>query len=298
MKVPRKIWKRFGIRRLSFKDYVLNYFFKIRYQYYRLFTSKLINWSDLDKKGMINTFEDDFDEISWGGNKNDKWIVGEHWGKFHKKKPNVYYGEPVLVENESHALFTVKHNPKLFIMNSGKILIPFEVSLLSTAKSFKQKYGRFECRMTLPVGKGVWPAFWMWGSTWPPEIDIIEAYGDNNGLDTKYQEINMHYGSDVQKNRSHIKPWMIKVDNNKTVGKTYHEFAVEWKPNIIEFYTNGVKIYQYTNKKVLDKWFNSEDANMWMIINNSLRDGFIKDDNTEFYSEFKVDYIRAYKFIK
>jgi beta-glucanase (GH16 family) len=56
---------------------------------------------------------------------------------------------------------------------------------------FDQKYGRFEARIKLPLGKGLWPAFWMLGSNiqtapespdnpntvpWPycGEIDIME----------------------------------------------------------------------------------------------------------------------------
>lgn len=286
------------MRRLTFKDYVINILLKIRFKFYRLiWKSKLKNQSSLQKKGFELTFEDDFDELSWGTSQDSyKWIVGEHWGKFHPNRLNVHYGEPKLVKNESHALFTVKHNPKEFTRQGKKIEIPFEVSLLSTNKSFRQQFGRFECRMTLPVGRGVWPAFWMWGSTWPPEIDVIEAYGNNNGLDTKYQEINLHYGHDDTNNRSHMRSWALKVDNNKGVGKNYHEFAVEWKPNKIIFYTDGVKVFQYTKKTVLDKWFNSDEANMWIVINNSLKDGFVNSNEINFYSEFKVDYIRAYKF--
>ncbi|MFW6246797.1 MAG: glycoside hydrolase family 16 protein [bacterium] len=300
MKLPRRIWIKFKIKKLSLKDYFVNFLMKLRFQFYRIFlNSKIKNyWSSANKKGMELTFEDDFDEVSWGNvGENYKWVIGEHWGRFHPDKPNVHYVEPTLIENESHALFRVKHNPKIFTSNGEEILIPFEASLLSSAKSFRQKYGRFECRMTLPVGRGAWPAFWLWGSTWPPEIDVIEAIGDKNGLDTKFQEINLHYGRHSLNNREDLRPWSIKLDNNRTVGKYYHEFAVEWSPNKIEFFTDGIKVFQYTNKEILDKWFNTDDANTWIVINNSLRDGFVRDNETMYYTDFKVDYIRAYKFL-
>ncbi|NND12220.1 MAG: glycoside hydrolase family 16 protein, partial [Flavobacteriaceae bacterium] len=43
---------------------------------------------------------------------------------------------------------------------------------LLTKGLFDQKYGRFEARMRLPYGQGMWPAFWMLGSnidevSWP-----------------------------------------------------------------------------------------------------------------------------------
>ena len=67
-----------------------------------------------------------------------------------------------------------------------------KVSSLSQ-KSFKQQYGRFECRMTIPHEKYVWPAFWMWGSTWPPEIDVHELYGGKDGKKAGRQEMGLHY---------------------------------------------------------------------------------------------------------
>lgn len=49
---------------------------------------------------------------------------------------------------------------------------------------FEQIYGRFEARMKLSRGKGMWPAFWMLGNDikskgWPAcgEIDIMENIG-------------------------------------------------------------------------------------------------------------------------
>ena len=56
---------------------------------------------------------------------------------------------------------------------------------IKTQAHFAQAYGRFEARMQLPAGKGIWPAFWLLGDSigtvgWPGagEIDILEAIGD------------------------------------------------------------------------------------------------------------------------
>src|SRR5215470_18241893 len=55
---------------------------------------------------------------------------------------------------------------------------------LLTKGKFEQKYGRFEARIKIPFGQGIWPAFWMLGNDisqvgWPTcgEIDIMENVG-------------------------------------------------------------------------------------------------------------------------
>jgi beta-glucanase (GH16 family) len=55
--------------------------------------------------------------------------------------------------------------------------------ILTTQGSFSQKYGYFEIRAKIPVGVGVWPAFWMLADDggWPPEIDVMEGRGQEIG---------------------------------------------------------------------------------------------------------------------
>jgi hypothetical protein len=55
--------------------------------------------------------------------------------------------------------------------------------ILTTQSSFSQKYGYFEIRSKIPVGTGVWPAFWMLADDggWPPEVDVMEGRGQVPG---------------------------------------------------------------------------------------------------------------------
>ena len=55
--------------------------------------------------------------------------------------------------------------------------------ILTTQGVFSQKYGYFEIRARIPVGTGVWPAFWLLADDggWPPEIDVLEGRGQQIG---------------------------------------------------------------------------------------------------------------------
>lgn len=290
--------KQITIRRMTLTDLILNIFFKIRFWFYRNFyKKKLKNISPLEKENLEITFEDDFNEKSWGkASEHKKWGIGEGWGIFHPDKTSVYYGEPTL-NLDSTATFTVKHNPKTFPddhRTGNPITIPFEVSLLSTQKSFRQQYGRWECRCTIPFDPGVWPAFWMWGSTWPPEIDVFELYGNKDGKTAGKQKMAMHFGSDDQGNRSSTRAWGVWIEKKpkKVAPPKFHEFVCEWSPDKIEFTTNGVKIMRFTHKKTLE-WFNANIAQMWVVVNHSIQEKY--EYSEDYTSEFLVDYVRVYK---
>ena len=48
-----------------------------------------------------------------------------------------------------------------------------------TKNRFSQTHGKWEARIDLPTGQGIWPAFWMLreNNPWPGEIDIMELVG-------------------------------------------------------------------------------------------------------------------------
>ena len=60
---------------------------------------------------------------------------------------------------------------------------PYVASMISTERTFAQRYGYWELRLRLPaVGKGHHVAVWLLpeDGSWPPEIDIMEVVGDDS----------------------------------------------------------------------------------------------------------------------
>jgi Ca2+-binding RTX toxin-like protein len=65
--------------------------------------------------------------------------------------------------------------------------IRYATGMISTAQTWAQTYGYVEIEARIPRGQGRWPAFWLSfaGPGWPPEIDVMEAYGAGFLLPTK-----------------------------------------------------------------------------------------------------------------
>ena len=279
---------------LSLIDRMYNIYLKSKFYTIRtLFPNLLNNNSDFNKKGWLNTFNDDFDKISWNNDRNKKWGVGEHWGSFNNNNKSIYFAPPKEIK-DSCAVMTIEYKPKSFNNNGERITIPFAASWLSSNKTFRQKHGRFECRMTLPMEKWTWPAFWTWGPSWPPEIDVIEAYGRKDGKDVVNQEINLHWGNRDDGTKSSLRAWKIQVDNwDENLNERFHEFAVEWDEDKIDFFTDGIHVFRFRNKKILDEFFNK--GPQWVLVNHNIQGWNIPSSEREnYYSEFLVDYVRVY----
>src|SRR5690606_25523503 len=101
----------------------------------------------------------------------------------------------------------------------------FTSAKIKTLGLFRHTYGRYEARMRLPQGRGLWPAFWMLNvnNQWPMsgEIDIMEYRGDLTG------QVNgtLHYGSAWPDNQHDGGTYTLPTGN---FFEEWHTFAVEW----------------------------------------------------------------------
>ena len=290
-----------------------NKFYQIRYKFYNRFCKrKLKNHSPAEKPGKELVFEDDFDEVSWSRKSSDdwrKWGIGEHWGSFHPANGRSWWTEPVLNGDSTISLQT-RPEPKTFYRKEGsnywysppvnfdpveELTVPYSVGGISSAHKnpdgeniFKQQYGRWECRCKVPSDKGVRSAYWMWGSTWPPEIDVFEIDGRRDHSD---QKINLHYGKTVDGTKDSI---------GSTLGAQrrdgeWQEYVLEWSPGKIEMYTDGIKIFRCTTEEII-KWYDDPIAQMWVLVYQSVIGDTVKEpDENGIISEFIVDYVRVYK---
>jgi beta-glucanase (GH16 family) len=165
---------------------------------------------------------------------------------------------------------------------------------LKTEGLFEQQYGRFEARIRLPYGKGLWPAFWLLGNdcdvnTWPQcgEIDIMEYLGDSP---TKI--FGSVHGPGYSGGEAETKEYSLVNDRFDT---GFHIFGIEWSPNYINYYVDGDLYNQITPDDVDGEWV--FDHPFYIIMNVAVGGSFPGSPNTEtvFPQTMVVDYVRVYQ---
>lgn len=168
---------------------------------------------------------------------------------------------------------------------------------IKTKGVFEQKYGRYEAKIKLPWGQGLWPAFWLLGDDsngsviWPQigEIDIMEYRGQQPTI--------VHgsiHGPGYSAGEAITKSYSLPNDRFDT---DFHIFGIEWGPNYINYYVDDVLYNQITPSSLPAgaEWvFN--DNNFYIILNLAVGGSFVGSPNTQtvFPQEMIVDYVRVY----
>jgi beta-glucanase (GH16 family) len=167
---------------------------------------------------------------------------------------------------------------------------------MKTQGKFEQAYGRFEARMRLPYGQGLWPAFWMLGNNiqragWPAcgEIDIME----NIGREPTLVHGTIH-GPGYSGASGIGAPYAL---TSGTFADGFHVFAVEWEPNQIRWYVDG-NLYQTRTPADLpagSSWV--FDHPFFMLLNVAVGGYWPGDPDatTVFPQKMYVDYVRVYR---
>jgi beta-glucanase (GH16 family) len=172
--------------------------------------------------------------------------------------------------------------------------MPFTSARLKTQGLFEQAYGRFEARIKMPWGPGIWPAFWLLGSNietvgWPQcgEIDIMEYRGQQPNL------INgTVHGPGYSGGASVTKSYGFQ---NNRFDVDFHLFAVEWGKDYLRFYVDDVLYQEIKPEDLLGPWvFNNS---FFMILNVAVGGNYVgfPTSETPFPQSMVIDYVRVYK---
>ena len=173
----------------------------------------------------------------------------------------------------------------------------FTSARMNTKGIFAQAYGRFEARMKMPWGPGIWPAFWMLGAnidevSWPQcgEIDIMEYRG---------QEPNLVHGS------LHGPGYSGGAAITKSFGFSndrfdvdFHVFAIEWGEDYIDYYVDDNLYQRIVPEDVSGEWVYQQP--FFIILNVAVGGNYVgfPTPQTSFPQTMLVDYVKVFKEVK
>jgi beta-glucanase (GH16 family) len=166
---------------------------------------------------------------------------------------------------------------------------------IKTKDLFEKTHGRFEARIKLPEGQGIWPAFWLLGAdidevSWPAcgEIDIMEYLGHEPNVLHGTIHGPGHFGGGAITRRH------VLAQGGFNLG--FHVFAVEWSEDAITWMVDGLAFLTVTPADLPRGATWVYDHPFFVILNVAVGGRWpgAPDDSTVFPQTMLVDYVRVY----
>jgi beta-glucanase (GH16 family) len=203
-----------------------------------------------------------------------RWETSVPWGNTTQGEQQ-YYTPAAL--SQSGGVLTITASRKA---TNGK---PYASGAISSPHSYKFTYGYAEIRAQVPAGNGLWSAFWLLGTV-PgrnEEVDILEVLGS----DPTVGFASLHYGVAGNGKKS------VGSYRNADCSEGFHTFAVDWEPEHMIWYVDGVERRRLTA--------NIPTQPMYLIANLSVGTpgSWAGSPNryTAFPAQLKIDYIRVFE---
>lgn len=251
------------------------------------------------------TWSDDFDGPAGQLPDASKWVVetgrgpnNDGWGNAELQH---YTDRPENVSLDGNG------NLAITALRESYAGAPYTSARLKTQGLFEQTYGRFEARIKLPWGPGIWPAFWMLGANidtepWPQcgEIDIMEYRG---------QEPHIIHGSVHGPGYSGGSPITKSYAfQNDRFDTDFHVFAIEWGEDFIHYFVDDVVYQQITAEEVGNIIYRESSADdsraewvfdqpFFMLLNVAVGGNYVgfPAQETTFPQTMLVDYVKVYR---
>lgn len=234
------------------------------------------------------TWQDEFDGPAGTSPDAAKWNydIGTDWGN-NQLEYDTSRPENVSLDGQGHLTIVARREDY-----QG---CAYTSARINTGGRFQQTRGRFEARLKLPSGQGLWPAFWLLGANlgsagWPAcgEIDIMEY----RGQEPKIVHGSLHgpgySGGSAVTHRFTIPRGAFDTD--------FHVFAVDWDEAGISWSVDGTTYATATpgDLPAGATWVFGHP--FFVILNVAVGGSFVggPDASTVFPQTMTVDYVRVY----
>lgn len=241
--------------------------------------------------GWRLTWSDEFDGVALD---TSKWVYAEDGRGGGNNELQYYTSRPENVRLEQGRLVITARRETYTGPDGTR---QYTSGRIRTQGKFSQAYGRFEARIRVPYGQGIWPAFWMLGddistARWPRcgEIDIME----NIGREPSIVHGTIHgpgYSGSNGISAAYSFPGGARAADD------FHVYAVEWEPEVIRWYVDGA-LYNTVTPASLPRgteWVFNHPFHM--LLNLAVGGNWpgAPDDSTVFPQTLQVDWVRVYE---
>ena len=243
------------------------------------------------------TWSDEFNGPNGSGVDPSKWGFDTGGGGWGNSELEYYTGgtENAVIENGALVITATRAGASQYSCWYGPC--QYTSARLNTAGRFSQQYGRFEARIKMPEGQGVWPAFWMLGDNigsvgWPScgEIDIMENVGrtPNNNYGTTHGPGPGSYPG-VGLSGAYT--------SGAPMGNDFHVYASEWDAGSVHFYVDGSLYWTVTAAQLPSGATWVWNHPFFMVLNFAVGGNWpgSPDGTTPFPNQMLVDYVRVYQ---
>ena len=250
---------------------------------------------DTSGNGWKLVWSDEFNGRNGSGVDTTKWVSEVGGGKWGNQELEYYTNRLQNAYIQAGNLL-IKSQQEKYTGADG-VTWNYTSARLKTLGKFTQTYGRFEARMKIPFGQGLWPAFWMLGDDidrvdWPAcgEIDIMENIGKEPS--TIYGSI---HGPGYIGGTGIGAPY--RLPGKQRFADDFHVFAVEWEPDTIRFYVDKDLYATRTRAELKPGWKWVFDHPFFLLLNVAVGGDWPgnPDTTTVFPQTMLVDYVRVYK---
>jgi beta-glucanase (GH16 family) len=215
-----------------------------------------------------------------------RFDIGTDWGNA-QLEYDTARAENVSLDGAGHLAITAREE--------GYLGRDYTSGRINTRGLFEQTHGRFEARIRLPVGRGIWPAFWLLGADfddvgWPAcgEIDIMEYRGQESNVVHGSLHGPGYFGGGALTQR-----YRARTGFNAD----FHVFAVEWDPDRITWTLDGTAYHAITRTDLPrgGEWV--FDHPFFVILNVAVGGHFVgpPDAGTDFPQTMLVDWVRVHR---
>jgi beta-glucanase (GH16 family) len=243
-------------------------------------------------------WSDEFDGAAGSSFDASKWVAETGGGGWGNQEREYYTTRPenIALDGSGHLVITAIAEPATTSDSCWYGTCRYTSARIKTKGHFAQTYGRFEARLRIPRGQGLWPAFWMLGDNidnvgWPAsgEIDIME----NIGREPNTVHGTMH-GPGYSGAGGIGGPYTL---TRGAFADDFHVYAVEWTPGLIKWLVDDSVYFKTTTATIPANTAWVFDHPFFLLLNVAVGGGWPNDPDatTTFPQQMVVDYVRVYK---